>query len=95
MSVLVSQKATVTPSVDLKINGIKFTAVGFYQHGVIPLGRKKCLSVAQVHPQLERRLTSVCLDAQTLSVPDRLLLLNVKLDQGVGEEELDRGKKRW
>ncbi len=39
-------------------------------------------------------LTSGGLDAQTLRVPDRLLLLNVKLDQIVGEEELERKKKK-
>lgn len=41
------------------------------------------------------RLTYGCLDAQTLRVPDRFLLLNVKLDQSVGEEKLEKeeGKK--
>lgn len=40
------------------------------------------------------KLTSGCFDAQTLSVSDRFFLLNVKLDQSVGEEKLEEGRKR-
>lgn len=40
------------------------------------------------------RLTYGCFDAQTLRVPDRFLLLNVKLDQSVGEEKLEKEERK-
>lgn len=53
---------------------------------------RRCLTVLKDPVTPGIWLTSGCLDAETLRVPERLLLLNVKLDQSVGEEELRKGK---
>lgn len=39
-------------------------------------------------------LTSGCLDAQALRVSDRFFLLNVKLDQSIGKEKLEKERKK-